>query len=238
MKKKTNRMLAAILICGASLFTACTTDNADNPSVDPTLPTITPEPTTDQLEVKVTADMPMAVLSEFSENMVCWRVKNPSEGYQLNISTKHKTECMAAYYINKLVPKDGYFYYYSINWNNSYDLKQPCRYMGTWNCEIITKGENRKQNASKYFREFLQESVAEAPFKVRFNVAERSQGETDVMKNLVTYVSSLIKEGTRKRRTIDNEARDLGIESFTITWYSDDPDVTTEYTISGKIKEE
>ena len=185
-------------------------------------------------------DMAPDILTNDCEvnNMVCWRVKNPSEGYQLNISTKHKTECMAAYYINKLVPKDGYFYYYSINWNNSYDLKQPCRYMGTWNCEIITKGENRKPNASKYFREFLQESVAEVPFKVRFNVAERSKEDTDVMKNLVTYVSSLIKEGTRKRRTIDNEARDLGIESFTITWYSDDPDVTTEYSISGKIKEE
>lgn len=80
--------------------------------------------------------------------------------------------------------------------------------------------------------------MLEAPFKARFNVAERSKGELDVVRNLITNISKQIKEGTRKRRSIDNVARDLGIESFTITWYSDDPDETTEYSISGKIKEE
>lgn len=85
---------------------------------------------------------------------------------------------------------------------------------------------------------FLQESVLETPFKARFNVAERAKGELDVVRNLITNISNQIKEGTRKRRSIDNVARDLGIESFTITWYSDDPDETTEYSISGKIKEE
>ena len=175
-------------------------------------------------------------------NMVCWRVKNPSDGYQLEISTRHETKCLAValsfdtnvFKLNKY----GTYWYYPTTWKNSYELKQPCRYLGTWNCEIVTKGANRKQNASKEFREFLQESVLEAPFKARFNVAERSKGELDVVRNLITNISNLIKEGTRKRRSIDNVARDLGIESFTITWYSDDPDETTEYSISGKIKEE
>ena len=30
-------MLAAILICGASVFTSCTVDNTDNPAVEPDL---------------------------------------------------------------------------------------------------------------------------------------------------------------------------------------------------------
>ena len=175
-------------------------------------------------------------------NMVCWRVKNPSDGYQLEISTRHETKCLAValsfdtnvFKLNKY----GTYWYYPTTWKNSYELKQPCRYLGTWNCEIVTKGANRKQNATKEFREFLQESVLEAPFKARFNVAERSKGELDVVRNLITNISKQIKEGTRKRRSIDNVARDLGIESFTITWYSDDPDVTTEYSISGKINEE
>ena len=175
-------------------------------------------------------------------NMVCWRVKNPSDGYQLEISTRHETKCLAValsfdtnvFKLNKY----GTYWYYPTTWKNSYELKQPCRYLGTWNCEIITKGANRQPNATKEFREFLQESVLEAPFKARFNVAERSKGELDVMRNLITNISKLIKEGTRKRRSIDNVARDLGIESFTITWYSDDPDETTEYSISGKINEE
>jgi hypothetical protein len=169
-------------------------------------------------------------------NMACWRVKNPSDSYQLELSTRHETKCLTvANFVNY---KYGNRWTYAKTWNHSYELKQPCRYMGTWNCEIITKGANRQPNATKEFREFLQESVLEAPFKARFNVAERSKGELDVMRNLITNISNQIKVGTRKRRSIDNVARDLGIESFTITWYSDDPDETTEYSISGNIKEE
>ena len=169
-------------------------------------------------------------------NMACWRVKNPSDSYQLELSTRHETKCLTVGNFGN--HQSGNKWTYAKTWNHSYDLKQPCRYMGTWNCEIITKGANRQPNATKEFREFLQESVLEAPFKARFNVAERSKGELDVVRNLITNISNLIKEGSRKRRSIDNVARDLGIESFTITWYSDDPDVTTEYSISGKIKEE
>lgn len=183
-------------------------------------------------------DMAPDILTNDCEvnNMVCWRVKNPSDGYQLEISTRHATKCLTvANFVNS---QYGTRWTQAVTWQNSYDLKQPCRYMGTWNCEIITKGANRQPNATKEFREFLQESVLEAPFKARFNVAERSKGELDVMRNLITNISKQIKEGTRKRRSIDNVARDLGIESFTITWYSDDPDETTEYTISGKIEEE
>ena len=169
-------------------------------------------------------------------NMACWRVKNPSDSYQLELSTRHETKCLTVGIFDN--HKHGNRWTYAKTWNHSYELKQPCRYMGTWNCEIITKGANRQPNATKEFREFLQESVLEAPFKARFNVAERSKGELDVMRNLITNISKQIKEGTRKRRSIDNVARDLGIESFTITWYSDDPDETTEYSISGNIKEE
>ena len=169
-------------------------------------------------------------------NMACWRVKNPSDSYQLELSTRHETKCLTVGIFDN--HKHGNRWAYAKTWNHSYELKQPCRYMGTWNCEIITKGANRQPNATKEFREFLQESVLEAPFKARFNVAERSKGELDVVRNLITNISKQIKEGTRKRRSIDNVARDLGIESFTITWYSDDPDETTEYSISGKIKEE
>ena len=38
MQKKYVWMLAAILICGASVFTSCTSDNADNPASVPTFP--------------------------------------------------------------------------------------------------------------------------------------------------------------------------------------------------------
>ena len=72
MKKIMNWMLAAILICGASVLVSCTT-NIDNPTPSEPEGEMFPlpvEPTTDQLEVKVTADMPTAVLSQFDENTV------------------------------------------------------------------------------------------------------------------------------------------------------------------------
>ena len=72
MKKIMNWMLAAIFICGSSVFASCV-DNEDNSSADvPGGEVIDPyvEPTDDQLEVKVTADMPTAVLAQFDESTV------------------------------------------------------------------------------------------------------------------------------------------------------------------------
>ena len=72
MKKITNWMLAAIFICGSSVFASCVANednsSADVPGGEVTEPYV--EPTDDQLEVKVTADMPTAVLGQFDENSV------------------------------------------------------------------------------------------------------------------------------------------------------------------------
>lgn len=58
-------------------------------------------------------------------------------------------------------------------------------------------------------------------------------------KKKVVYLQRIFKANDYELlKRYQPSARDLGIESFTITWYSDDPDETTEYSISGKIKEE
>ena len=72
MKKIMNWMLAAIFICGSSVFASCVANednsSADVPGGEVTEPYV--EPTDDQLEVKVTADMPTAVLAQFDESTV------------------------------------------------------------------------------------------------------------------------------------------------------------------------
>ena len=72
MKKILNWMLAAIFICGSSVFASCVANednsSADVPGGEVTEPYV--EPTDDQLEVKVTADMPTAVLAQFDESTV------------------------------------------------------------------------------------------------------------------------------------------------------------------------
>ena len=76
MKKILNWMLAAILICGSSVFASCVANednsSADVPGGEVTEPYVEPtdDQTDDQLEVKVTADMPTAVLSQFDESTV------------------------------------------------------------------------------------------------------------------------------------------------------------------------
>ena len=62
-------LLAATMMAG---FSACSDNDDDNNNTTPSGETLDPyeEPTTDQLEVKVTADMPTAVLSQFDENSV------------------------------------------------------------------------------------------------------------------------------------------------------------------------
>ena len=71
MKKIINWVLAAILICGASVFTSCV-ENIDNPT--PAQPVaegdivIPEDPTDDQMEVNVNADLLTAAISDFDDN--------------------------------------------------------------------------------------------------------------------------------------------------------------------------
>ena len=62
-------LLAATMMAG---FSACSDNDNDNNNTTPSGETLDPyeEPTTDQLEVKVTADMPTAVLAKFDDNSV------------------------------------------------------------------------------------------------------------------------------------------------------------------------
>ena len=68
MKKIMNWVLAATLICGASVFTSCV-ENIDNPTPSQADDIVMPEdPTTDQMEVNVTADLLTAAISVFDDN--------------------------------------------------------------------------------------------------------------------------------------------------------------------------
>ena len=169
-------------------------------------------------------------------NSVCWKVKNPSDSYQLYFSSGHYTSCLVVRDLWVFDSKKSFLLHPGMTFENKYDLKQPCRYMGTWNCDISIKGKNSVANASRLFRQYLQDAVAKIPFTNMFNVAEMHDGETDVMSNLIATVSSKMKKGTQKRKMIDNHAKELGIESYTITWFPEDPDIKQEFMLSGEIK--
>ena len=91
-------------------------------------------------------------------------------------------------------------------------------------------------NASELFRKYLQGVIVEAAFKHQFNVAEMEQGELDVMKNLMRNVSLAMSQPEAKRKMIENYAKELGIESYIITWFSNDPTVEEKFTLSRAIE--
>ena len=170
-------------------------------------------------------------------NMVCWRVKNPSDSYKLKISTRHETSSMCVFYIyDGFSNNTGSWSGYNMTWSDTYTLKQPCRYLGSWNCDIAITGKNHVANASELFRKYLQGVIVEAAFKHQFNVAEMEQGELDVMKNLMRNVSLAMSQPEAKRKMIENYAKELGIESYIITWFSNDPTVEEKFTLSRAIE--
>lgn len=167
-------------------------------------------------------------------NMVCWRVKNPSDSYKLAIKTYHRTGAMIV--ADSPLPGYGEWRFIGTDYSDGYSLKQPCRYMGMWNCDVAITGKNHVANASEEFRKYLQNAVVEAAFRHQFNVAERQQGEMDVMKNLIATIGSKMKKGSAKRRMINNHAKELGIESYTITWFSEDPDIKQEFMLADVVQ--
>ena len=170
-------------------------------------------------------------------NMVCWRVKNPSDSYKLKISTRHETSSMCVFYVFEGFSNNtGSWSGYNMTWSDTYTLKQPCRYLGSWNCDIAITGKNHVANASELFRKYLQGVIVEAAFKHQFNVAEMEQGELDVMKNLMRNVSLAMSQPEAKRKMIENYAKELGIESYIITWFSNDPTVEEKFTLSRAIE--
>ena len=71
MKKILNRMTAAILICGLTVFTACTSDNDDNP---------TPGGTTAELVGRWTADVTGATATLWGDGKAMQTTELKSDG--------------------------------------------------------------------------------------------------------------------------------------------------------------
>ena len=167
------------------------------------------------------------------ENSVCWKVQNPQGKYTLKLTTYHQMGVM--FYNNST--SDRQWVRSGLTWDNTYTLKEPCRYMGTWYCDIATEGPNRVTDATDKLRKCLQETIDATIFSNRFQAAEIEKGQTAVMKNNYLYVKSVLKEGSRVRRTIDRRAKnDWGITHYEITWYAQDPSITQEFTISNDVK--
>lgn len=154
-------------------------------------------------------------------NTVCWRVSNPSEQYSLDVAARHRmiTQFYGAKYLKRYMKKVGA----STDVSGSFTLKQPCRYLERWYCQINTEGDNMVADASVKLRSRLQETIHPDLFQESFNTGETKKGETSVMANNYLYFRNLMENNSRIRSAIDAYAKELGIEHCAIKWHTDDP---------------
>ena len=154
-------------------------------------------------------------------NTVCWRVSNSSEQYTLDVAANHSmtTQFYGSKYTKSYVMGVGA----STDVSGSFTLKQPCRYLERWYCQINTEGDNMVADASVKLRSRLQETIHPDLFQESFNTGETKKGETSVMANNYLYFRNLMENNSQIRSAIDAYAKELGIEHCVIKWHTDDP---------------
>ena len=154
-------------------------------------------------------------------NTVCWRVSNSSEQYTLDVAANHSmtTQFYGSKYTKSYVMGVGA----STDVSGSFKLKQPCRYLERWYCQINTEGENMVADASVKLRSHLQKTIHPDLFQESFNTGETKKGETSVMANNYLYFRNLMENNSQIRSAIDAYAKELGIEHCVIKWHTDDP---------------
>ena len=154
-------------------------------------------------------------------NTVCWRVSNPSEQYTLDVAAHQSMITLFSgrrYTVKYHIRVRG-----TTHVSGSFTLKQPCRYLEKWYCQINAEGENMSADASAKLRSHLQKTIDPVPFQESFNIGETMKGETSVMANNFLYFRSLMENDSQVRSAIDAYAKELGIEHCAIKWYTDDP---------------
>lgn len=154
-------------------------------------------------------------------NTVCWRVSAPSDQYTLDVEAHHKmiTQFSGQMYTRTYSMRVGG----STDVSGSFTLKQPCRYLEKWYCQINAEGDNMVADASVKLRNHLQEAIHPVLFQESFNTGETMKGETLVMANNYLYFKSLMENDSQVRSAINAYAKGLGIEHCEIKWYTDDP---------------
>ena len=163
-------------------------------------------------------------------NTVCWRVSNPSEQYSLDVAAHHSMITLFSgkrYTVKYHMRVRG-----TTHVSGSFTLKQPCRYLEKWYCQINAEGENMAADASAKLRSHLQETIDPVAFQESFNTGETKKGETTTMANGITYIKSLME---RNRKAIDDFVLEQGIEHYEIKWYTDDA-TTGTYSIGADIR--
>ena len=158
-------------------------------------------------------------------NKVCWSVKNPSGQYKLYWYRKNFTKaCFAT--ANKNL---GQHFALSTYYDETYTLSAPRRFKKEWYCDLRVSGKNLNGDARDKFLAYLREVVNPIMFSNKFNLAEATNDGVDVIKYNVGVATNILKKDSQLREMIEYRAKELGIEKYTIKWFTNDEAVNKKH---------
>ena len=109
-----------------------------------------------------------------------------------------------------------------IDHSETYTLSAPRRFKKEWYCDLRVSGKNPKDDATEKFLAYLREVVNPIMFSNKFNLAEATNDGVDVIKYNVGIATSILDKNSQLREMIEYRAETLGIEKYTIKWFTND----------------
>jgi len=158
-------------------------------------------------------------------NKVCWSVKNPSGKYQLAWYRKNWTR---ARFLNSNRDVSQIFGR-SSGYSKTYNLTPPRRFRKEWYCDLRVSGQNLKDDATEKFLAYLREVVNPSMFSNKFYLAEAKDDDVKVIKYNVGVATNILEKKSNLRDMIEHRAESLGIEEYTIKWFTNDEAVNKSH---------
>lgn len=158
-------------------------------------------------------------------NKVCWSVKNPSGKYQLYWYRNNFTKAQFLNSNRDVAKRVGL----GSNYSETHTLTPPRRFRKEWYCDLRVSGQNLKDDATEKFLAYLREVVNPTMFSNKFNLAEATNDGVDVIKYNVGVATNILKKNSNLREMIENRAKELGIEKYTIKWFTNDEAVNKKH---------
>ena len=158
-------------------------------------------------------------------NKVCWSVKNPSGKYQLAWYKQNWTKAVFVQWGKSTAQR------FALNsaCSKTYNLTPPRRFKKEWYCDLRVSGKNLKDDATEKFLAYLREVVNPTMFSNKFNLAEATNDDVKVIKYNVGVATKILKKNSQLRDMIEYRAKELGIEKYTIKWFTNDEAVNKKH---------
>ena len=158
-------------------------------------------------------------------NKVCWSVKNPSGKYQLAWYKQNWTKAVFVQWGKSSAQR------FALNsaCSKTYNLTPPRRFKKEWYCDLRVLGKNLKDDATEKFLAYLREVVNPTMFSNKFNLAEATNDDVKVIKYNVGVATKILKKNSQLRDMIEYRAKELGIEKYTIKWFTNDEAVNKKH---------